>query len=92
MCKCQSALSVCPFAFPFIDWWWEKALFCTGHNQKEETGNIKRGDANREKQASFKFGLLSYFESVRLIKFLSARAKLSYKHFSPSFQIFVVMR
>ena len=39
---CQSALSLCPFAFFFIDWWWVQALFCTGHNQ-EETGGIKRG-------------------------------------------------
>ena len=35
------------------------------------------GDANRRKQASFKVGLLSYFGSVCLVKFLSAWAKLS---------------
>ena len=50
-----------------------KSYFAQGiTNQKEETGNIKRGDANKEKQASFKVGLLSYFGSVCLIKFLSA--------------------
>ena len=28
---------------PFLDWRWVQALFCTGHNQKEEMGSIKRG-------------------------------------------------
>ena len=31
-----------PICTPFLDWWWVQALFCTGHNQKEETGSIKR--------------------------------------------------
>ena len=30
-----------PSCLPFLDWWWVQALFCTGHNQKEETGNTK---------------------------------------------------
>ena len=42
-CNCQSALSICSFAFPFIDWWWVQALFCTGHNQKEEMESTKKG-------------------------------------------------
>ena len=32
-----------PICTPFLDWWWVQALFCTGHNQKEDTGSIKRG-------------------------------------------------
>ena len=39
--NCLSSLSIYPFAFSFIDWWWIQALFCTRHNQKEETGSIK---------------------------------------------------
>ena len=41
--NCQLALSICPFAFPFTDWWWVQALPCIRHNQKEETGSIKGG-------------------------------------------------
>ena len=40
---CQSALSLCLFAFPFFDWWWVQALFSIGHNQEEATGSIKTG-------------------------------------------------
>ena len=34
-----------PICTPFLNWWWVQALFCTGHNQKEETemGSIKTG-------------------------------------------------
>ena len=32
-----------PICTPFLDRWWVQALFCTGHNQKEDTGSIKRG-------------------------------------------------
>ena len=31
-----------PICTPFLNWWWVQALFCTGHNQKEETGSKKR--------------------------------------------------
>ena len=34
--NCQSALSICSFAFPFIDWWWMQALLCTDHNHERD--------------------------------------------------------
>ena len=37
------SLECMPICISFLDWWWEQALLCTGHNQKEETGSIKRG-------------------------------------------------
>ena len=30
-----------PICIPFPDWWQIQAVFCTGQNQKEETGSIK---------------------------------------------------
>ena len=36
-------LECMPICIPFLDWWWVQALLCIGHNQKEETGSIKRG-------------------------------------------------
>ena len=35
-------LKYMPIYTPFLDWWWVQALFCTGHNQKEKTGSMKR--------------------------------------------------
>ena len=36
-----------PICIPFLDLWWVQALLCTGHNQKEERGNIKKGKPSR---------------------------------------------
>ena len=71
--NCQSALSICPFVFTFIDWWWVQALLWTRCNQKEETENIKAGSQGGldRKDEEDSFG------SVRLIKDLSAWAELS---------------
>ena len=37
------SLEFMPICIPFLDWWWVKPLFCTGHNKKEERRSIKRG-------------------------------------------------
>ena len=42
-CKCQLTLSICLFAFLFIEWWQVQVLFCTGHNQKKRQEIQKRG-------------------------------------------------
>ena len=76
-CNCQLALSVCSFAFPFIDWWWVQALFCTGHNQKEKTELYKGRSQEESGDDSFGVGLFPRLGNVCLIKDLSAWAELS---------------
>ena len=80
-CNCLLALSICLFAFPFIDWGWVQALLCTGHNQKK-TRNIKgwgepRGIDRKDEEDSLGISQLPCLESVWLIKDLSAIAELS---------------
>ena len=74
--NCQLALSVCSFAFPFIDWWWVQALFRTGHNQKK-TKVYKRGSQEESGRWLLGVGLLPRLGNVCLIKDLSAWAELS---------------
>ena len=80
-CNCLLALSICLFAFPFIDWGWVQALLCTGHNQKK-IRNIKggepRGIGRKDEEDSLGISQLPCLESVWLIKDLSARAELSW--------------
>ena len=38
-CQLSIGLESMFICIPFLDWWSVQALFCTGHNQKEQTGS-----------------------------------------------------
>ena len=41
-CPLSIGLETMLICIPFLDWWSVQALFCTGHNQKEQTGSQDR--------------------------------------------------
>ena len=61
-------MSIC---LPFLDWWQIQALFFPGHNCKEETGSIIKGEVKRDND-SFRISLLPCIWSDYLIKVVSA--------------------